>query len=75
MPLTTMLKERNAVRHQIVTELPPKVKPLSEEERKQALKVLGEADQLRMAMLKRRKGRLLPDSTSMIRQSRDEELA
>ena len=73
-PMST-LKERNAVRHQIVTELPPKIKPLSDEERKHALKVLEQADELRAAILKRRKGKHVPDSTPMIRQSREEELA
>lgn len=61
--------------HRIVAEWPPKITPLTEDERKRALKVLEEADQLRMAMRKRRKGKLLPDSTPMIRKSREEELA
>lgn len=61
--------------HRIITEFPIKVKPLTAKERKQALKVLEEATQLRMAMRKRRKGKLLPDSTPMIRKSREEELA
>jgi hypothetical protein len=67
-------KGRKPVPDQIVTEWPPRVKPLTARERKQALKVIEEARQLRMAMRKRRKGKLLPDSTPMIRQSREEEL-
>ena len=63
MNRSMLTKETKPVAHRIVTEFPIKVKPLTARERQKVLKVLDEATQLRMAMRKRRKGKLLPDST------------
>ncbi len=53
----------------VVTEFPIEVKPLTVEEREQSLQSLEAAKHLRMAIRKRRKGKLVPDSTPLIRQA------
>lgn len=46
--------------------------PLTKEERERGIAALASVDQLTEAILKRRKGRHLSDSSTMIRASRDE---
>ena len=58
----------------IVIGSPPAVMPLTREEKKRGLESIKHARLLREAMLKRRKGKLVPDSTPLIRQSREKEL-
>ncbi len=60
------------VQKRTVTEFPIEAKPLTAEEREQAIKSLEAAKHLRMSIHKRRKGKLVPDSTPLIRQAREE---
>ncbi|MCH7746146.1 MAG: hypothetical protein IIC84_08750 [Chloroflexi bacterium] len=57
----------------IVIGSPPAVISLTREEKNRGLESIKHARLLRKAMLKRRKGKLVPDSTPLIRQSRAQE--
>ena len=58
----------------ISNEFPITVTPLSDEEKRRGLEVLKRARELRIAILKRRKGELVPSSWRLIRQAHDEAL-
>jgi len=73
-PAATPTKEKKAMRERIVTESPITVTPLTDEEKQRGLEALKQARVLREAMLKRRRGKLVPSSWRLIRQARDEAL-
>ncbi len=58
----------------IVTGFPITAIHLTKKEKKRGLESIKRARLLREAMLKRRNGEPVPDSTPLIRQSREEEL-
>jgi len=48
------------------------IKPLTDQERREALAVMAQADALQNAILKRRRGKPVPSSVPLIRRDREE---
>lgn len=67
-------KEHKDMLDRIVVGSPKAAEPLTEKERQQALEAIKKSRVLREAMLKRRKAKLVPDSTPLIRQAREKEM-